>query len=97
MKSIDQKQMKKLMVEKRMPGLEWWKRKCDKFFNPGHSEELNLIQNGLLDGPEARFFAVFVHLYDTGGIYVDLTTMMLGPLPEVYVRNCVTCHYLIER
>ncbi len=96
MKSIDQKQMIKFLAKSRMPGLEWWKRKRDEFFITKNSEELKLTENGLLDGPEARFFVVFVHLYDTGGIYFDLTTMMLGPLPEVYVRSCITCHCLIE-
>ncbi len=83
--AIDQ-DIKKLIVRRQMPGLKWWKRKHDKF--PPHDMEWEKYintQNGLLDGPEARFFIVLVSLYDTGGIYLDLTTMMLGPLPEVCI------------
>ncbi len=91
-----------------MPGYKWWTRKSDKFLDMKtdppepvyfvrHSKYMYSVRNGLLDGPEARFFAVFLNLYRTGGMYVDLTTMMLEPLAEVYmISSVVTCHCLIQ-
>ncbi len=99
MESINQRTMKELMVGYNTPGLAWWNRKSDKFLKVHgvHDSDFHSMHNGLLDGPEARFFAVFLYLYRTGGMYVDLTTMMLKPLPEVYVigSSVVTCHCLI--
>ncbi len=78
------------IVQTQMPDLKWRSRKHDKFPERKKQkwEEFVNTQNGLIDEPEVRFFMILANLYDTGGIYLDLTTMMLEPLPEV----CIPSH-----